>query len=182
MNLPRMVLSDDSRLLAVTERLQKILASKEIDPSGDHNGIYAVCEALEIVNPRQLLKNRSVLIVDDDEATLRLVAWALYAGGTTVSYVTSGHQAIRVTAGDADFDLVLMDVCMPVMDGLDTAKQLREHEFGGPIVLFTAQPDVLNWDAAKIAGCQACVGKGIGPYHLLAIISTLLAPEENHES
>ncbi len=176
-----MVLSNDPRLLPVTERLQKILADKEIDPSGDHQGIYAVCEALETVNPRQLLKNRSVLIVDDDEATFRLIAWALYAGGTTVSYVTSGHQAIRATAGDADFDLVLMDICMPVMDGFDAAKQLREHEFNKPIVLFTAQPDTLNWEAAMIAGCQACVDKGVGPYHLLAIISTLLAPEENHE-
>lgn len=71
------------------------------------------------------LKNVSILIVDDSEDTTEMLATLLSLTGANVVPVTSGDEALRVI-GEREFDVVLSDISMPVMDGFELLKRLRQ--------------------------------------------------------
>ena len=98
-------------------------------------------------------RSLNVLAVDDVEANLELVEILLTGAGHSVSRATCGEAAIEALRANMDFDLVLMDVQMPGMDGLAATRTIRA--MGGaaariPIVALTA-----NVMAEQIAACRA---------------------------
>ena len=117
-----------------------------------------------------------VLIVDDNAAN-RLVAETLCGMfDCTFESVENGAQALeRVRRGR--FDLVLMDIKMPVMDGLEATHRIRGHEDGRrrlPIIALTANADPRDAQAYLAAGMDAVVEKPIKPEALLAAMRRLL--------
>ena len=83
----------------------------------------------------------AVLIVDDDELLVRGLARSLRSRGYVVSTATSGEEAIG-HAKTHRFDVVLSDISMPCMDGIQLLKQLREVDMLVPVVLVTGEPTV----------------------------------------
>ena len=151
------------------QSIQRELDSQGIDIAGGSHGVYAVCEALDHPNhPRELLGGRHLLMVDDDESLMRMIAWGLYASGASISTATSGHKAIEAVA-QTQFDLIIMDACMPEIDGFETTSQLRRNGYSGPIVMFTGYFNLEDIERAMVAGCQVYANKCIGAYHLLGI-------------
>ena len=107
----------------------------------------------------------AVLVVDDVRQNADLLRLALGAAGHAVTIATDGSSAVAAWAGGR-FDMVLMDVHMPGMDGLAAARRIRALEVAGqrgrtPIVALTAS--VLDEDriAAREAGMDGFVGKPI---------------------
>jgi signal transduction histidine kinase/CheY-like chemotaxis protein len=90
-------------------------------------------------DPRVLQGNR-VLIVDDTETNRRVLRHQCEAWGLTPHTVDSGAAALAAVSDGGRFDLVLMDLCMPTMDGQQTTRELRRHARGSqlPIVLLTS--------------------------------------------
>ena len=85
-----------------------------------------------------------VLVVDDDPVNLMIASEMLSAWGITPLLAADGAEAVTL-ARDLPMDLILMDLQMPVLDGLAAAKQIRcvEHEFAKvrvPIVAYTSAP------------------------------------------
>jgi signal transduction histidine kinase/ActR/RegA family two-component response regulator len=115
------------------------------------------------------------VLIADDNATNRLVAETLCAmfGCTSLS-VADGAQAVEV-ARAGRFDMVLMDIKMPVMDGLAAARRLRAEGCRLPILALTANAD--PWDAAGYveAGMDGVVEKPIKPQALLAAMTAATA-------
>lgn len=101
-----------------------------------------------------------VLIVDDQPAVrfgLRMQI-ALVPGLTVVGEACNGEEAIRL-ARSLQPDLVLMDVKMPVLDGLAATKQLLEQQPDCVVVILTIQDDCETRERARAAGADAFVAK-----------------------
>ncbi len=115
-----------------------------------------------------------VLVVDDVETNRLLVVETLASEAIEVVECSSGADAIaRFEA--APFDLVLMDVRMPGLDGFATLERLRALPGGdAPVVFVTALRDVDTFDRARAAGAVDFLTKPVRPAELLARVETLL--------
>ena len=117
------------------------------------------------------------VLIADDNATNRMVAETLCSMfGYTSQSVTDGAEAVDAMRSGA-FDLILMDIKMPLMDGREAARRIRALQgpaSTAPIVALTANAD--PWDAAEYleAGMDAVVEKPIKPAILLAAMQAAL--------
>jgi EAL domain-containing protein (putative c-di-GMP-specific phosphodiesterase class I) len=82
-----------------------------------------------------------ILLVDDDPALLRTSARLLQAKGYEISTASNGRDAVaQVHTGN--FDVIVSDIAMPNMDGIQLLRQVREHDLLVPVVLVTGEPAV----------------------------------------
>ena len=83
----------------------------------------------------------SILAVDDDPLTLKLLTRVLSAAGYEVARATSGAEALKACAGRA-FDVALVDVVMPGMSGLQLLRELKRRDPSIDVLMMTAHPEV----------------------------------------
>lgn len=122
----------------------------------------------------QSLKNKKILAVDDAKDNLKLVELFLASTGAKLTMVDNGLKAVGQVEKE-DFDLILMDVQMPVMDGYRATKEIRAGGFEKPIVAFTAHAVESEWNKCIEAGCNSVITKPINKKHLLRTLSGLLS-------
>ncbi len=119
------------------------------------------------------LADRHILVVDDSDINREVVGQALALEGAQVHLAVDGQEALEILRRDPQaFDAVLMDVQMPVMDGLNATRLIR-RELGLtalPIIALTA--GVLPWqqEEARRAGCSDILTK---PVKLKAMVTLL---------
>ncbi len=118
-----------------------------------------------------------VLLADDNATNRRVVELMLGAVGAEITAVEDGAEAVNAFLTDT-FDLVLMDMMMPVMDGLSAVRAIREHEAGAgappvPIIMLTANAMPEHIDAALTAGADRHLSKPVTVASLFAAISSL---------
>lgn len=99
-----------------------------------------------------------VLLVEDSEDNRRLITLILEKMGVTVSCAENGERGVALALAEAP-DLVLMDIQMPVMDGLAATGQLRARGFRGPIVALTANVSEQDRKRYEAYGFDACLAK-----------------------
>ena len=117
----------------------------------------------------------TVLIVDDDPAMLRYIRSLLELDGYRVESAASGLAAVqRVSAGLAP-DIVLLDVNMPEMDGLETLRQLLQVRPGLKIIMCSAVPDPRKALEAFISGAHEFLTKPFRHLYLSATLERCLA-------
>lgn len=114
----------------------------------------------ELIATHRRLEGVRVLLVEDALDNQYLIRRLLQREGARVEVVGDGEACLRVATNDA-FDLILMDIQMPVMDGLTATRILREGGFVKPIVALTAH--AMNDVRMKCeeVGCQAHLAKPI---------------------
>lgn len=126
------------------------------------------------------LPKMKVLIADDVPQNLELLTHLLHAAGHEVMTASDGDAAVSCYAQEGDFDLILMDVHMPHVDGLDAARRIRilesERSTGKhvPIIALTASVMQADQLAAKSAGMNGFVTKPIDVPRLRAEIARVL--------
>lgn len=111
-----------------------------------------------------------ILCVDDNEDNRLLVDYLLSKTGAKVSLASSGMEALKQSKQHA-FDLVLMDMQMPEMDGLQATREMIEQGFEKPIIMLTANVDSDSKQDVIEAGAVAHFGKPVNAekfYRLLA--------------
>lgn len=116
-----------------------------------------------------------ILAVDDSASMRQMVVFTLKAAGHTVVDVNDGQQALEI-AKKQSFDLILTDVNMPVMDGLELTKNLRdlpEYRFT-PILILTTEAGTDRKQEGRAAGATGWLVKPFNPDQLLATISKVL--------
>lgn len=86
---------------------------------------------------------RRVLIVDDDEELSRVFARALIAADYLVQCAGDGGEAARLLEKEA-FDVIVTDIAMPGMSGVELLQLVRKHDLDVPVVLVTGAPDVAS--------------------------------------
>jgi signal transduction histidine kinase/ActR/RegA family two-component response regulator len=120
---------------------------------------------------------RRVLVVEDHPINQKLVGVLLTRMGCAVTFADNGQIALELL-GKEEFDLILMDINMPVMDGLTATRAIRAMDgpsSGTPVVVFTA--DVMNeaTERAMEAGADDFLGKPVQLAQLRATLQKYLA-------
>jgi two-component system vancomycin resistance associated response regulator VraR len=104
---------------------------------------------------------KTVLVADDNEIIRREICQAFYreAGFEVCGEARHGLDAIE-KAHQLKPDLVVLDLCMPVLNGLDTARALQAHMPAVPIIMFTLYVDPVIKAELRSAGVAEVVSKG----------------------
>jgi len=127
--------------------------------------------------PRQSLSGVRVLVVDDSEINRELARHILMSEGATVTLAHDGQAALHeLQAHPHEIDLVLMDIQMPVMDGYEAARRIRQTPVlaGLPIVALSAGALQAQQDAARAVGIDEFVAKPFDAEALLTLIRRLI--------
>jgi DNA-binding response OmpR family regulator len=117
-----------------------------------------------------------IVIADDDADIRELVVFKLRHGGHDVIPVADGAAAVEACASQRP-DLVILDVMMPGMSGLDAARALREDESlaGLPIIMLTARAQESDIEQGFEAGADDYVVKPFSPRELASRVEAVLA-------
>jgi two-component system OmpR family response regulator len=114
-----------------------------------------------------------VLVVDDDVRLTELLRDYLEQNGATVTIAADGTKGLEALDASGPFDVVLLDVMMPGMDGLETCRRMRQRS-QVPIVMLTAKGDEADRVAGLEIGADDYVPKPFSPRELLARIRAVL--------
>jgi len=116
--------------------------------------------------------HRKVLIVDDDRDARELFTFVLEDAGATVALAEDGITGLRA-ALERQPDLVLTDIAMPRMDGINMVRRLREQECTRtiPVVAITGHVVADLPERAREAGCAEVIPKPCSPDALVEIVN-----------
>jgi EAL domain-containing protein (putative c-di-GMP-specific phosphodiesterase class I) len=113
-----------------------------------------------------------VLVVDDDDAMLRLCARVLGARGWLVTVADHGASALdKIDASNVPFDCVVSDVNMPELDGFDLTQVLRCRDDVLPVLLMTGDPSLDGAVRAIDRGAVSYLGKPFAPEALASAVA-----------
>jgi DNA-binding response OmpR family regulator len=122
------------------------------------------------------MAKKRILVVDDHAPTVALVRAILDAEKHTQYEVTeaaTGTECLKAVDQKGPFDLILLDVKLPDMDGFSLCQALRRVETRVPIVFVTAQGDLKDFAAGREAGGDSYLVKPISRNALKAIVGLL---------
>jgi len=191
--IPKIILltaygDDELRRRAVQEGLDGVLA-KPVTPSGLFDTIVTVfnqrAEArtqpdapdAELATFSGMLRDRKLLLVEDNEFNQQVATGLLALSGAAVSIAGNGAMAVEMTRSAA-FDAILMDLQMPVLDGYEATRQLRKDPAlaGTPIIAMTAHALVEERARCLDIGMNDYVSKPIDPQDLFTVLRRWLKP------
>ena len=115
-----------------------------------------------------------VLLVEDSVDNQLLVEIFLSRAGIAVDFANNGAEGIEM-AGLKDYDVVLMDMQMPILDGYAATEQLRKRGYRKPIVALTAHAMVEERSRILALGCDAHLSKPLDPRLLIETLSRMSA-------
>lgn len=128
--------------------------------------------------PKHLAKGKRFLVVDDVKANLMVAQKMLEQCGGEVEVALDGVQAVEQIEKDANFDVILMDLHMPNMDGLDATRQLRAMGVEIPVIVLTASVEEKERFAAMTAGANEVLHKPIQLQRLYDAMASLVEETE----
>jgi len=159
--------------LAVAEE-GAFLSGDQLEPRG---GSVQTSSPLSAALEAPSFTGCRVLLVEDNAVNRLLAQRLLQKRGFDVSLAVDGREAIRATQS-AEFDVILMDIQMPEMDGFEATAEIRNREkFTGrrtPVIALTAHAMKEDRDRCLSAGMDAYVTKPIHPAELFSVIQNVL--------
>ena len=117
--------------------------------------------------------SKTVLIVEDEQAIADSIAYALRTDGFTPRHVTLGEQALAVLRSEAAPQLVVLDIGLPDMSGLEVCRRLRQFS-EVPVIFLTARSDEIDRIVGLEIGADDYVTKPFSPRELVARIRVIL--------
>lgn len=123
-----------------------------------------------------VLSSLGVLVVEDDADARELLRYVLTEAGAAVTVASDAHEALRFLE-QSKFDLLVSDIGLPDMDGLQFVRTLREREGAStriPAVALTAYTRAVDRTRALQAGFQAHVPKPVDPHELVTVAASLV--------
>jgi len=125
------------------------------------------------------MMNASLLIVDDNQSLANLYQIVFERSGWQTSMVGGGQEAIDSIAAERP-DVVLLDVMMPGMDGVEVCRRIRDLSPSSPplIVIYTANSRPETRQACLDAGADLFYSKSVSVFDLAALLTAHLSPPE----
>lgn len=112
---------------------------------------------------------KRILVVDDEDALRTVLSAELEGEGYRVSSAGDGEEAINTLRGQA-FDLILLDIKMPKVDGFEVLKFVKEQNPATKVIMLTFFADLKNAIELKKLGAEDLVSK---PYDLVDLLTTI---------
>ncbi len=110
----------------------------------------------------------------DDSATMRnLVKMALESEGFTVDTAENGQEALQLAKKNT-YDIVISDINMPVMDGLQFLKEFREMNKRTPVLMLTTETEARKKEEAKRLGATGWIVKPFKPEDLVKVVKRVV--------
>lgn len=113
-----------------------------------------------------------VLVADDEEELLELLRFSLDAAGFQVTTAKNGRQAVD-SARAAKFDVVVLDVMMPILDGYHACSEITQDPKAPPVLLLTSRDFDQDQAAIKGSGATAFLSKPFEIPELLTVVKSL---------
>ena len=122
------------------------------------------------------MSRKKILLVDDSGTTLMMEKMILNKGPFDLITAVNGEEALQKAIEERP-DLILLDIVMPVMDGFETCRRLRDTEetSATPIIMVTTRGEVQNIEQGYSVGCNDYVTKPINALELMTKIKSLLS-------
>ncbi len=116
-----------------------------------------------------------ILLVEDEEKLAKAVVQGLTKKGYAVDYILDGEKAMkRIALNHMDYDLVVLDLMLPGMDGLAICKKMRESSITTPILILTARDEIETKVDLLLSGADDYLVKPFSFEELTARIAALL--------
>ncbi len=140
--------------------------------------LEVVCDAVkERVKPAEDISGMRVLLVEDNELNIEVALMLLEDAGVTADVAKNGKEAVEkfLASSVGDYDLILMDVMMPVMNGYEATIKIREsdHPVAKTIPIIAQTANAFQEDIKKVkeVGMNAHISKPIDEVNLLKVLS-----------
>lgn len=157
---------------ALFDKIQEILTSRE------YAGVVAVPDESELSGYAKILSGMRILLVEDNEVNLELALALLEDVGIKCEVANNGQEGIEKATANSH-DLVLMDIQMPVKDGLSATKELRDkHSYRTPIIAMTAHAMDGEREKSLEAGMNEHLTKPIDPLKLYETLAAFYKRDE----
>ena len=117
-----------------------------------------------------------ILLVDDDEGLVELLAQVMELEGFTIDIANNGQEALEKL--DSSHDLILLDVMMPVLNGIETLKRIRQ-KFETPVLMLTARGDEIDRVIGLELGADDYLPKPFNDRELVARMKAILRRSHN---
>ncbi len=114
--------------------------------------------------------NKTILIAEDEESNFKFLNMIIRKTSAELLWAKTGQQAIDICMGNYKVDLILMDIKMPEMDGLEAIRKIREHQRKIPIIVQSAYSMPEDQNLSFEAGANDFISKPIGTEKLLNTI------------
>lgn len=124
-----------------------------------------------------------ILVVDDDDQVQRWIKRAAEAAGYEVEQATNGALGLEL-AGKGRFDLILLDINMPSMDGRDVLSRLKKnpHTAAVPVLIHSGRSDPYDRRVVLELGAEDFVEKPVEPSSLVRQIGSLIRKSSRHRA
>lgn len=119
-------------------------------------------------------QGKKILIVDDEEFNFLLIKDALEDTRVTVSWARVGQEAVDLVAAGEQYDIILMDMKMPVLDGFETTLQIKKINPEIPVIAQTAYAMPEERKKCMEVGCDDYISKPISLDELLKVMKKYL--------
>ncbi len=117
--------------------------------------------------------SQKILIVDDEESIVTLLKYNIEQAGFETELAYTGQEALD-HANEHVFDLIVLDVMLPEMDGMEVCKQLRQKQIQTPILMLTAKDDEFDKVLGLELGADDYLTKPFSPREVVARIKAIL--------
>lgn len=122
-----------------------------------------------------------ILVIDDDESMRFMLQSKLFASGYNVTLAASGSHAQQIFQTGKEFDLVLCDLKMPLKNGIDVLKFMKDKDISTPTIIVTGFPERDKIIAAAQMGVQDVLVKPVRHQELMRMIRSKLGLEDEGE-
>jgi CheY-like chemotaxis protein len=119
-------------------------------------------------------QDKKILVVDDEELNFLMIKDALEDTRAVVTWARVGQEAVDLVEAGEHYDLILMDMNMPVLDGFETTALIRKINNNVPVIAQTAYARPEERIKCMEAGCDDYLSKPVGIDELLETISKYL--------
>jgi len=143
--------------------------------------IIVTAELTEEVKPKHslLAPNSVILVAEDDDYNYKFIETVLNRADFRVIRAENGIEAVNICYNNPDVSLVLMDLKMPVMGGIEATRQIKNFLPGLPVIALTAFVSSEDEQEAFLCGCEDYIKKPVDQSHLLHSVGDLLGNKVN---